>query len=234
MTEADRPGRDDTGGTVPAGDRPGGRRLPVAAAAVLAGVVGLLVGALVAGVLLRPDTPAATSVDAGFAREMQVHHGQAVQMSVLVRERTDDPAVRSLALDILLTQQNQQGQMAGWLQVWGLAQTAAGPPMQWMSEHDGHGSGPDGSGPPEKMPGLVSAEQLALLEAAEGREAERLFLALMIPHHQGGVEMAEYAATEASTPAVRRLASSIVTAQEAEMVLLEEMLAERGGAPSGV
>lgn len=210
------------------------RRVPVVAAIVLTGLVGLLLGALVAGLLLRTSTPAATSVDAGFAREMQVHHGQAVQMAVLVRDRTDDPAVRSLALDILLTQQNQQGQMAGWLQVWGLAQTAAGPSMQWMQDHDGHGSGPDGAGPPEQMPGLVSPAQLERLEAAEGREAERVFLALMIPHHEGGVEMAEYAEVEASTPAVRRLAASIVAAQEAEILLLQEMLAERGGAPAGL
>lgn len=212
---------------------PARRPVPVAAALVLVGVVGLLLGALVAIAVLRPSTPAATSVDAGFAREMQVHHGQAVQMAVLVRDRTDDPAVRSLALDILLTQQNQQGQMAGWLQVWGLAQNAPGAPMQWMSDHSGHGSGPDGSGPPEQMPGLLSAEELQQLEAAEGVDAEQWFLALMIPHHQGGVEMAEYAAERAETPAVRRLAASIVAAQEAEIQLLEEMLAERGGAPAG-
>jgi uncharacterized protein (DUF305 family) len=200
---------------------PARRPVPVAAALVLVGVVGLLLGALITIAVLRPSTPAATSVDAGFAREMQVHHGQAVQMAVLVRERTDDPAVRSLALDILLTQQNQQGQMAGWLRVWGLGQTAPGRPMQWMAEHDGHGSGPDGSGPPEQMPGLVGVEDLQRLEAAEGVEAERWFLALMIPHHQGGVEMAEYAAVEAGTPAVRRLAASIVAAHEAEIRLLE-------------
>lgn len=212
----------------------GRRTVPVAAAVVLAGVVGLLLGALVAGMLLRPATPAATSVDAGFAREMQVHHGQAVRMAVLVRDRSDDEAVRSLALDILLTQQNQQGQMAGWLQVWGLPQTAAGPPMQWMADHTGHGGGPDGTEPPEQMPGLVTAEQLERLEQADGTDADRVFLALMIPHHEGGVEMAEYAAAEAATPAVRRLASSIVAAQEAEILLLEEMLAERGGAPPGL
>nr|WP_297426916.1 DUF305 domain-containing protein [uncultured Actinotalea sp.] len=210
----------------------GRRTVPVAAAVVLTGVIGALLGALVAGLLLRPSAPAATSVDAGFAREMQVHHGQAVQMAVLVRERSDDPAVRSLALDILLTQQNQQGQMAGWLQVWGLSQTAAGPPMQWMADHSAHGGGADGTEPPTQMPGLVTPEQLQRLEEADGPEADRLFLALMIPHHEGGVEMAEYAATEATTPAVRRLASSIVAAQEAEILLLEDMLAERGGAPA--
>lgn len=211
----------------------GRRTVPVAAAVVLTGVVGLLIGALVAGLLLRPATPAATSVDAGFAREMQVHHGQAVQMAVLVRDRSEDEAVRSLALDILLTQQNQQGQMAGWLQVWGLPQTAVGPPMQWMTDHTGHGGGTDGTEAPAQMPGLVTAEQLDRLEGADGAEADRIFLALMIPHHEGGVEMAEYAAAEAATPAVRRLASSIVAAQEAEIRLLEEMLAERGGAPAG-
>ncbi|MBC7289779.1 MAG: DUF305 domain-containing protein [Actinotalea sp.] len=215
---------------------PAARRpvVPVVAALVLTGVVGLLLGALLAGVVLRPATPAGTSVDAGFAREMQVHHGQAVQMAVLVRDRTDDDAVRTLALDILLTQQNQQGQMAGWLQVWGLPQTAAGPPMQWMADHGTHGGGPDGTAAPAQMPGLVTPEQMRRLEEAEGREAERLFLALMIPHHEGGVEMAQYAAREAGTPAVRRLAASIVAAQEAEILLLEEMLAGRGGAPAGL
>lgn len=188
--------------------------------------VGLASGLLLAGTLLRPAVATEGSADAGFARDMQVHHAQAVEMSVLVRERTTDPAVRSLALDIELTQQHQQGQMFGWLSTWGLPNTSAQPPMTWA----GHGHA-EGQVDGQSMPGLVDDEQMARLEAATGAEADRIYLALMIPHHEGGVAMAEIAVEEASRPEVRRLADAIVRSQEAELQVLHEMLEERGGPP---
>ncbi|MGW3557784.1 DUF305 domain-containing protein, partial [Streptomyces sp. NPDC000963] len=47
-----------------------------------------------------PATPVSASADAGFARDMAVHHQQAVEMSFIVRDRTEDEAVRRLAYDI--------------------------------------------------------------------------------------------------------------------------------------
>lgn len=197
-------------------------------------VAGLAVGVLVVGWVLRPVAPAEGSVDAGFARDMQVHHAQAVELATLVRDRTDDEDVRRLALDILLTQQQQQGQMFGWLASWGLPQASTAPAMAW-AEHGHDTGGTAGAGAaPDAMPGLVSDAQLAVLEASTGVEAERVFLALMIPHHEGGVEMAELAVDRAARPEVRTLASSIVTSQRAEIAVLEEMLADRGGAPGGL
>ena len=58
----------------------------------------------------KDSAVAQDSVDVGFSRDMQDHHAQAVEMSVMVREATDDPQVRTLALDIMLTQQQQLGQ----------------------------------------------------------------------------------------------------------------------------
>ncbi|MFE9630585.1 DUF305 domain-containing protein [Streptomyces sp. NPDC006463] len=94
-------------------------------------------------------TPGLHSPDAGFARDMAVHHQQAVEMSFIVRDRTQDEAVRSLAYDIANTQANQRGMMLGWLDLWGLPKVVAGePPMSWMGtseedgkhdEHSGHG-----------------------------------------------------------------------------------------------
>lgn len=193
-------------------------------------VAGLAVGVLVVGWVLRPVAPADGSVDAGFARDMQVHHAQAVELATLVRDRTDDEDVRRLALDILLTQQQQQGQMFGWLASWGLPQASTAPAMAWAE----HGHDAASGATPGVMPGLVTDAQLAVLEASTGVEAERVFLALMIPHHQGGVEMAELAQDQASRPEVRTLASSIVTSQRAEIAVLEAMLADRGGAPDGL
>lgn len=197
-------------------------------------VAGLAVGVLVVGWVLRPVAPAEGSVDAGFARDMQVHHAQAVELATLVRDRTDDEDVRRLALDIMLTQQQQQGQMFGWLASWGLPQASTAPAMAWAEHGHDTGGTADAGAAPDAMPGLVSDAQLALLEASTGVEAERVFLALMIPHHEGGVEMAELAVDRAARPEVRTLASSIVTSQRAEIAVLEEMLAERGGAPDGL
>jgi uncharacterized protein (DUF305 family) len=207
-------------------------------------VVGLLLGSALAG-SASADVPAEDSVDAGFARDMQVHHGQAVEMSVLLRERGEDPELRQIALDVMLTQQNQQGQMAGWLSTWGLAQSSTLPVMGWMSEDpfsgsmDGMdmGTGDDASGGtdsestgnPMLAMGLATDEEVAALEAADGVEAERIYLQLMIEHHRGGVAMAQVAVDRAEQPEVRRLAQSMVTAQTAEITVLQDHLDERGG-----
>src|SRR5215475_11611621 len=63
--------------------------------------------------------PGEASVDVGFARDMGIHHTQAVLISDLVYDRTLDPEIRNLAGDIAATQQAQIGEMRGWLDVWG-------------------------------------------------------------------------------------------------------------------
>lgn len=195
------------------------RRRLGAAGAVLAVVVvaglGLLVGRWWAG--SGGSAPGEDSVDVGFARDMARHHDQAVELSELVRDRTDDPTVRQLAKDIALTQQAQIGEMRGWLDVWGRPPTSVGPPMQWM-DHPAD----------QAMPGLASDEEVAELTAAEGVEAETLFLELMIRHHQGGIHMASAAADTAGEGFVRRLAGGMVESQQAEVDYMADLLTERG------
>ncbi len=187
-----------------------------------------LAGALVLGsVLARPDTPTAGSVDAGFSRDMRAHHSQAVQMSFLVREATDDADVDQLALDILLTQQQQVGQMYAWLEEWGLPQSSSDDRMAWMGGSGGMDM--DMSSMPGGMPGMASNADLRTLEGARGERAARIFLQLMIPHHEAGVEMADYAVEHAETEQVRRLAESISVAQQSELTVLGDLLDERGG-----
>ncbi|RPF28013.1 uncharacterized protein (DUF305 family) [Georgenia muralis] len=191
----------------------------------LAAVVGLIAGSRLGTGAAVPSTG---SVDAGFARDMGAHHSQAVQMSVLVRDRTEDPEVRALALDIILTQQQQAGQMFGWLELWGLPQSSQKPPMAWMQDNHANMSEPD-EGTTAAMPGMASQDDLNKLATASGRDAERLYLQLMIPHHQGGVEMAQYAANEATEEVVSDLAVTIVNAQTAELAVLNNLLNARGG-----
>ncbi|PWJ45153.1 Uncharacterized conserved protein, DUF305 family [Quadrisphaera granulorum] len=204
--------------------------------------------------------PTDESVEAGFARDMQAHHRQAVTMSLSVLNSTDDPEVRQLATDILLTQQQQAGQMHGWLELWGLPQTGSQPVMAWMARAgDGGGGGHDmagmhgmnamdgmgstsGSGAGwsvgvsgvDSMPGMATADQLARLQAARGTDAERLYLQLMIPHHEAGVEMAQAALglLPARDTAERTLAQSIVASQTSELTVLHALLDARGGPPT--
>jgi uncharacterized protein (DUF305 family) len=205
----------------------GGRGLRTALLAVIG--VGLLLlggGLAVALGIGRDAQPSADSVDVGFARDMSAHHLQAVEMANLALERSTDEAVRGLAFDISSTQQNQVGRMQGWLSLWGYSITG-GEPMAWMAGgHAGHETSPDGL-----MPGMATDDELARLRSATGEDFDVLFLQLMTRHHQGGVEMAEYAQTNAGEWAVRRLASSIIESQTGETNLMLSMLADRGAEP---
>lgn len=180
---------------------------------------------------------------------MAVHHQQAVEMSFIVRDRTKDEAVRSLAYDIANTQANQRGMLLGWLDLWGLPKVVADePPMSWMGSGDGHGmsghdmGGQDMSGhdmggattkPGALMPGMATKEELERLGSAEGRDAEVFYLQLMTDHHKGGVAMAQGCASQCATPAERKLAEGMVAAQRSELTLMADMLRQRGAAPRG-
>ena len=207
-----------------------------ALALVLAGAL-LLGGVFALGRLSAPvaSNPSTTSAEAGFARDMRTHHTQAVDMSMIVRDETDDPEIRLLAYDIAMTQQSQAGQMLGWLADWNLTTTSTEPEMTWMMRPpltgtDAHQHGETSAhtaGDP--MPGLATPEQMARLKTLTGVAAERFYLELMIAHHKGGVEMAEAALDRSRERVVVQLATGIVKSQTAEIELMESLLAQREG-----
>lgn len=180
--------------------------------AVVVGLLGYWLG-------IRQSTgPGSDSADAGFVRDMMTHHAQAVDMATIVRDYTEDPAMRQLALDIMLTQQSQIGQMQGWLSVWGYPIASVDPAMSWM-------------GMPGSMPGMATPEQLNQLRDLQGAEADGLFLELMILHHRGGVQMAEAALANAKTTQALVLAQSVRDAQTSEIELMQGILQDKGFPP---
>ncbi len=207
----------------------------------LAGIALLAVGVLV-GTLLHPGsrgaggsaTPAAASIEVGFAQDMIVHHRQAVQMAN-AEVGSADPLVANLAFDIASTQQVQIGQMQGWLSLWGQPLLTTGRYMAWMSPvADAPMTGTGGmsaDGGVAVMPGMASTDELRQLSSATGRAKDVLFLQLMLRHHQGGTGMLDHAAQQAADPAVRTFAKQVASSQQAEVVAMTQLLAARGAEP---
>ena len=193
---------------------------------VIAVVLILMVSAACAGRTAaspaNTDMPQEGSTSVIFARAMMAHHAQAVEMSLNMRDRTGDAELRVLMLDIILTQQNQIGQMMGWLAVWGIpfaapATDATKPAMSGMD----HGAGDS------PMPGMATQKDVNALTTLSLAEAEKSFLTLMIRHHQGGVTMAQEVLTKTTRPEVQRLAEAIVRSQQNEIETMAEMLKGR-------
>lgn len=211
-------------------DTPSGWPLRHVIVALLASVL-LLLGGFFLGRLVfpsAPPTPSTTSAEVGFARDMQTHHQQAVEMSMIIRGKTDTEAIRTLAYDIATSQGQQAGQMYGWLTMWELPQAAAQPTMTWMMQPALDGTSSEmGSAPMSgmAMPGFATQEQIGALTAASGKDADKMFLELMIAHHAGGVEMAQALLDRSTNEVVTSLAERIVRAQQSEMTYMEELLA---------
>jgi uncharacterized protein (DUF305 family) len=154
---------------------------------------------------------------------MAVHHQQAVEMSYIVRDRTDNVEVRRLAYDIAQTQANQRGMLLGWLDLWELPKVSADGPMTWMGMGD-MASGKDGA----LMPGMATNTEMKKLNTLSGKQAEVFYLQLMTDHHKGGIHMAEGCVAKCTVGVEKKLAQGMVDAQQSEIQLMADMLKERG------
>ncbi|GII91039.1 DUF305 domain-containing protein [Sinosporangium siamense] len=153
-------------------------------------------------------SPVANAADIRYAQDMIMHHRQALDMSVLAPSRAVSEKLKGLASRIKDAQGPEIKGMAAWLQSQG--QKAPG--------HD-HALQKD-------MPGMVTAEQMDALKAAQGKEFDRLFLELMISHHQGAIAMAEIALAQGSHVLVEEMANDVIAIQSAEIRRMRGMQAE--------
>lgn len=190
----------------------------------LAVVLALAVGGAVGATLAKPASYADDSAEAGFARDMITHHGQAVNMGMMEYRNGEDPDMRRFGYDIGLTQQAQIGIMQTWLSDWDLNPTSTEPAMEWM---DGEMTLVDG-----RMPGMASPEDLAKLDTSAGRDADVLFAQLMIQHHLGGVHMADAVLARTDDPRVTHLAQVMKNGQQSEIDALRDKLTALGAAPA--
>ena len=115
--------------------------------------------------------------DAQFMHDMIPHHHQALEMAELVADRTNRPELIDVAGRINVSQGDEIEFMQQWLRERG--------------EHVPEPTAHDAMHISHKMAGMATPEQMAELAASTGTDFDRLFLTLMITHHEGAVTMVE-------------------------------------------
>jgi len=155
-----------------------------------------------------------TGADIKFMQGMIGHHAQAVEMVALVPSRTSSEDVKRLALRIDVSQKDEMNMMREWLQ-------ARGQQLPDPRAHHMMGA--------TLMPGMLTAEEMEQLAAATGAAFDRLFLAGMIKHHGGAIEMVhDLFATDGAgqTPEIFSYASDVDADQRMEIDRMGSMLKE--------
>lgn len=157
----------------------------------------------------------AAAADVAFAQSMIPHHEQAVEMADLALSPSSQASaqVRELATQIKVAQDPQIALMSGWLQQWGA-------PSAMPMDHSNHDMGA------VTMSGMMTADQMAALTAVSGDDFDRMWIQMMIEHHEGAVTMAEQVQQASADPQVTGLAGDIVDAQQQEIATMQELLGQ--------
>jgi uncharacterized protein (DUF305 family) len=179
-----------------------------------------------AGEVPRPPSQA----DIDFMQGMIMHHNQAVQMTELLKTRTQDPQVRELGRKIDLSQTDEMRWMKQWLTDRSLPTSAPMKNMDMggmdMKDMPGMDMGPDM--PP--MPGMLTRAQMETLRNSTGTRFDHLFLTGMIQHHTGALTMVKdlFSTPGAGQdPLLFDFATDVDNTQQAEIDIMRHMLKER-------
>lgn len=151
--------------------------------------------------------------DIRFMADMIPHHHQAMEMSALVADRTNRPEIVDLAGRIDASQSDEIEFMQNWL-------TERGQPAPDPTNHDHMHT-------THTMAGMASPEQMAELARLSGIEFDRMFLELMMRHHDGAVKMVEELLEQpgaAYDPVLFEFTSDITNDQTAEIERMNGLL----------
>jgi uncharacterized protein (DUF305 family) len=156
-----------------------------------------------------------SDADITFAQLMIPHHEQAVQMADMALEQATSQEVIDLATQIKAAQDPEIQQMRSWLQQWGAPEQMDG--MDGMDHGDMDMGG-------QTAGGMMSDEDMGALMDASGADFDRMWLTMMIAHHEGAIEMAEQVKSQSTNPDVTALADAIVAGQTTEIDTMQTLL----------
>ncbi|MET9734826.1 DUF305 domain-containing protein [Streptomyces sp. NPDC006458] len=163
-----------------------------------------------------PAPGAFNDADVTFAQAMIPHHQQALEMARLADGRASDAEIKTLAAAIEQAQDTEIRTMKSWLKAWGRPESAD---ASMPGTHHGS-SGSDHS----RMSGMMSADAMRRLRAAQGTAFDRMFAELMIEHHQGAIAMAEDQRKNGRDATAQELAADVVENQSAEVEKFRRIL----------
>ncbi|MEM6476396.1 MAG: DUF305 domain-containing protein [Pseudomonadota bacterium] len=164
-----------------------------------------------------------TEFDVAFMQGMIVHHQQAVEMAKLIKDRTNTEEIVTIGGRIESSQDDEITFMREWL-------SERGEPL--MMKMDGDHSGHAGHSGHMNMAGMATPAQMEALAAAEGVEFDRLFLTLMIAHHEGALDMVSDLLSQPGTaadPILFRFVGDIRNDQRSEIDRMDVLLAGLSG-----
>jgi uncharacterized protein (DUF305 family) len=161
-------------------------------------------------VAAAPADPAAehNDTDIRFAQMMVPHHQQALAMADVALERAQDPEVKALAEQIRAAQDPEIATLNGFLQRWGI------PPVEGGMDHSGM----------DHSSGMMSQGDMDSLGAAGGAAFDRMFLEMMIKHHEGAVAESQREVADGANAQAKELAEQIISGQTAEIERMRQLL----------
>ena len=158
--------------------------------------------------------------DVRFMQDMIPHHHQAIEMAALVAGRTNRPELIDVAGRINASQEDEIDFMQQWLRERG---QRVPDPAAHDAMHTSH-----------KMAGMASPAQMAELATLKGTDFDRLFLELMVAHHNGAVKMVEELLEQegsAYDPVLFEFTTDVTNDQTAEIERMNALLVSLSNDP---
>jgi uncharacterized protein (DUF305 family) len=172
---------------------------------IFGGIATLILASIAAfGMFGTPNQPSNqvsefNRADLMFMNMMIIHHDQAIEMSELAENRTDNENILALSQNISEAQTEENRKMSEWLREAGFNRPKRG----------------------HRMAGMATQQEMNKLRQSEGQKFDLLFSELMIEHHRGGVQMARAEVQNGKSEKVRQLAQVMIDVQQREIEKME-------------
>lgn len=152
----------------------------------------------------RAEDDSPNSADFDYARMMIQHHTQALEMTELAPDHAESTQVKRIAERISAAQKPEIEAMEGWLKT---------------NDADKRGTSHEHG----KMPGMATAAQLKELGTLDGKKFDRLFLKLMITHHEGAITMATDVKAQGNNILIEEMADDVIAQQTTEISRMRDL-----------
>ena len=136
--------------------------------------------------------------DIAFLSQMIAHHQAAVKMAQQAIKTATKTDTKTEAQKVVDAQTKEIAQMTNWLKEWYNTQ------------------------PSKEQQALVNAYMQAMMSMPV--TSDQMFYEMMIPHHQGAIDMSELVPERSKRPEVKKLAQQIIRDQKAEIAQYHQLM----------